>query len=1368
MRNIHQHTYDLGEFASLACAWNTLPQGGRPGDYIHIGADLYAWDEQQHNWVREDHPHTDSYWLLQQSGDLHLMGDMRVGGRLTTHQHARFKGDVTVEGTLRCHRLEGHDKGLFTSADALREAVPMPRRGDWALVGSNETPQLWQCDADGTWTSVGTACLAGAFDLHAYDRVRDIVDDAVAHGYVFAGVADPTTNPHQPLDYNVCYLTSTNGTYVHFGNIEVRHLSMLLWAPGAFNLRRWTAKSLLREVFVSTDNIQDGAVTIEKTQGIKELIQQETMERTNATLALTGRVIADEKLMVKSVSVNSGQPKLPDEDGNVNLVIAQGGGGEYDEDLAAQVEQNAGDIITLFERIADIGGEEAAAVRSIMYWQAEEPETPQRAGLLWYNVSDQTLYSSVVIGTNPVSHQRVYGWGEAEVNAEAIYMDVVNNMLYRYDIDLNDLVAMPQQQEDPVTIDIDDALSTTSENPVQNKVITAKVGTIEQTIAQQATAVGSLSEQTSTIGATVGSLMGRALSLESAVTSLRNDVNTNTEDIGENATAIGILQDAQIAQFKKTLQPDGLHIFAEKADGGTTNDVVVPYASHSTPGILSVEDKAKIDSITPGQGEQDEETPASLQARIDSPLYPEHYLSQEQIEAGIKYCPEYHKWPLVWHSTPENYAFQDGTLITDEQLTQLHADIAAAIAEDRAYGGEVFAPSKWIYPAWELYATSHSTSVAQVWRNVPHANDVLWDENSQRFVLYYNNTVYTKWGNSHLWMGSDHKPVKDTLHVRMPKWLKLNWAVDIGYQWKPKTRPLTLIWDGEDFYDAFQGVTDFWQAIKQCIAATNKLRLAPGKLYYGMMASNYDSSGESTDRIPLAAYADIDGQDGGLFIRKDNAMPTGTSDIFYISNSSSAVEGVKIHDITIASIQDHYGWGISFHTQPRLSVADSGLRFLKAQFNVRGLIVENVKTFNMHSDFSMESTEGKENRRIVWRNVTSRNVSENILGKVSNCIFDNYDVTSDGHAGGGGHLIYLQGSNYGVTFRNCRFVQLERFRQPMFDFQGGKSTAAYADSSVEFHNCYIEGGKLFFCGVVNNNNYAKLRWLRFFNCTLFVRYRTYGRNYDIANDSQSDGKYTNWQFDHCNIACQEVFMRFGHRYYFNDKQLIVRDCNLVRYKGGVDVSSTYPAFFAGFNGKFISERNYVELPMDSDNASNWTPQRYINDEATPYVVEARSGAIILTTNIHRHAVPSGQETAVKVARAAMGIAGLCGPYSDLPSQADDGTLYYDLTYNRPLWAYNELTTDNNTSDTNPTSSRTLTWYDEDGQAAIDTTPNLPLPARPLFPLAGPLTDLPSEATDGTVYFDTTNHRPLWATHLSDGVGHTFLAWVDATGTPVAS
>lgn len=1381
MRNIHQHTYDLGEFTSLACAWSTLPQGGRPGDYIHIGADLYAWDEQQHNWVREDHPHTDSYWLLQQSGDLHLMGDMRVGGRLTTHQHARFKGDVTVEGTLRCHRLAGHDKGLFTSADALREAVPMPRKGDWALVGSNETPQLWQCDANGAWTSVGTAHLAGAFDLHAYDRVRDIVDDAVAHGYVFAGVADPTTNPHEPRDYNVCYLTSTNGTYVHFGNIEVRHLSVLLWAPDAFNLRRWTAKSLLREVFVSTDNIQDGAVTIEKTQGIKELIDQAKRIVQNDVLALTGRVMHDEDIMVKSISVNSGQPKLPDSNGNINLVLPQGGEDEEDGDLADQVTQNTGDIETLFDRVAEIEGNYASSVRRISYWQELQPEAPQHGGDLWYNPADQTLYVSIVIGTNPATHQRIYGWIDADVNPEAIYMDVVNNKLHRYDLDINDLVEIPQQEDEsePVTIDIDDALSTTSENPVQNKAITSRIIPMEQTIAGHTTAISSLTTRTTTNETNIATLSGKGTSLENAIRSLQEDVQTNTEDIGENANAIATLQDAQIERFKTTLQPDGLHIYAEKADGGTTNDVVVPYASQTSPGILSVEDKAKIDSITPGQDDQEEETPAALQARIDSPLYPEHYLTQEQIQAGIKYCPEYHKWPLVWHSTPENYATHDGTLITEEQLEQLLQDIAAAT--DNTYSGEVFAPGKWIYPAWEAYVASNSTTVAQPWRNVPHANDVLWDEDNQRFVLYFNNTVYTKWANSHLWMDNDNKPVKDTLHVRMPKWLKQAWAVahvDVGYIWKPKTRPLTLIWDGGDFYDAFQGVTDFWQAVKQCVAATNKLRLAPGKLYYSMMASNYSTQNDSSDRIPLEPYADIDGQGGGLFVRKDNAMPTGTAEIFYVSRSSSAtpayIEGVRIHDITIASIQDHYGWCVdSFNTQPRLSIAGSGIRFLRAQFNVRYLTVENINTFNMHSDFEIESTEGKENRCVVIRNFTSRNVYKNVLGKISNCIFDNYDVTSDGYAGGGGHLIYFQGSTCGVTFRNCRFVLTERYRQPMLDWNGGDSaaTAPYADSSVEFHNCHIEGAKLFFCGSSSGDIYPSFRWMRFFNCTLYVKYRAYGHNHELKNNSRSDGKYTNWQFDHCNIACPEVFMTFGHRAYFSEKKLIVRDCNLVRYKGGVNVSSSYPAFFAGFNGKFVSERNYVELPDDSEAVSNWTPQRYINDDATPYVVEARSGRIMTTTGIHRHAVPTGQETAVKVARAAMGIAGLRGPYSDIPSTAEPGTLYYDLTYNRPLWAYNERTTDNNTTGSNNydviSTTNTLTWYDENGQAAIDTTPNLSLPARPLFPLAGPLTELPSEATDGTVYFDTTNNRPLWATHLSDGVGHTFLAWVDATGQAVS-
>lgn len=1342
MRNIHQHLYDLGTFPSMGSVWTTLPKGGRPGDFIHIGPYLYVWDEQQCNWMLDDHPRTDSYWLLQQTGDLHLMGDMKVGGRLTTRHHAHFKGDVTVEGTLRCHHLAGHDKGLFPSADDLRQAIPMPRKGDWALVGSDETPQLWQCNNDGEWVNAGTAHLAGAFDLHAYDRVRAIVEDAVAQGYVFAGVANPDTNPHQPFDYNVCYLTSTNGTYVHFGNIEVRHLSMLLWAPDEYNLRRWTAKSLLGEVFVSTDNIADGAVTIEKTTGITELIDQEAQERKNSDLALTGRIQADERLMVRSVSVNAGERKLPDEDGNVNLVIPQGGGGA-DEDLANQVSVNTNNITSLFEQVAALQGENAAAVKRIMFWQDEQPAAPMRAGMLWYSPSAQTLYASVVIGTNPQTHQRVYGWEEADVDVAAIYMDVVNNRLYRYDLDVNDLVEMPQASGQPAPVEIDTELSTTSENPVQNKAIALKANSIEEGLRQQAGAIATAAANWA---------------------SLAEQTQSNTDDIGDNASAIASLQDAQISQLQTQLQPDGLHIWAEKTDGGTTNDIVVPYATTTTPGILSVEDKAIIDSI--GQDGQ-EGTDISLTARIASPLYPEHYLTQAQVEAGVKYCPEYHKWPLVWHSTPENYAFHDGTLITQEQLAALNTAIAAAT--DNTFSGEVFAPSKWIYPAWEVYAVqqgSSYTTTPQPWRGVPHANDVLWDEPRKRFVLYFNDTVYTKWGNSHLWMDENGKPVMDTLHVRMPKWVKETWtSATVGTRWKPQERPQSLIWNGTEFNDAFDGITDFWQAVKQCIAATNKLRLAPGKLYYGMMASNYDSSGNSTDRIALQPHADIDGQGGGLFIRKDNAMPTGTSNIFYVSRLSSQtpayIEGVRIHDITVASVSDHYGWGTYVPTQPRLSVADSGILLLNIQFNARDITVENVNTFNLHSDFSIESTEGKENRRVVFRNVVSKNVYSNVLGKVSGCIFDNYDVTSDGHAGGGGHLIYFQGSNFGVTFRNCRFVQLERYRQPMFDLNGASNVAAYTDSAMEFHNCYIEGAKLFFAGTMSNNDYARFRWLRFFNSTLFVKYRTYGATHYVSNNSHSDGKFTNWQFEHCNISCPEAFVIFGNRYYFNDKQLIVRDCVLQRYKGGEADTS---AFFPGFNGKFISERNYVELAVNEGVASNWTPVRYINDDATPYVVEARSGAIMPTTNIHRHAVPAGADTMLKVKRAALGIEGLRGFYSQLPSTAADGTLYYDLTYNRPLWAYNERTTQNSTSmSSDVTSASILTWYDEDGQAAIDLS--LELPTQPLKLLAGPTTDRPGEddVPDGTVYFDTTLNKALFAAHIPDGTGHTLFAWVDASG-----
>lgn len=42
---------NLGEFESLQSVWDTYPEGGKEGDYIYLGGDLYCWDKYSRSWV---------------------------------------------------------------------------------------------------------------------------------------------------------------------------------------------------------------------------------------------------------------------------------------------------------------------------------------------------------------------------------------------------------------------------------------------------------------------------------------------------------------------------------------------------------------------------------------------------------------------------------------------------------------------------------------------------------------------------------------------------------------------------------------------------------------------------------------------------------------------------------------------------------------------------------------------------------------------------------------------------------------------------------------------------------------------------------------------------------------------------------------------------------------------------------------------------------------------------------------------------------------------------------------------------------------------------------------------------------------------
>lgn len=335
--------YYLGAYPSLAEVWRHFPRGGHSGECLSVAGRMLCWDAASANWLA---PHdNDAFRSLHLDGDLRLMGDLMVGGKTLLRHSTVCKGDVTIEGTLTCCHLRGMDRGLYATADALRQGVPRPRRGEWALVGSNATLQLWSCATDGQWQMAAESVnLADAFNLDAYDQAKAVVDDIASQGYVFCGMATPDMLPHEPVDHNVFYLTSTPGRYLHFGEVEVTYFSALMWthdAPTGSPHRqgRWTACVVLGGVFVyganiaegavATAHLADGAVTMEKMAD-----GAVTLEKTTGIVPLLDQLRG---MMVKGIDVNSGAVCYPDQDGIVHLTVAGGGegGGGDQEALAA-------------------------------------------------------------------------------------------------------------------------------------------------------------------------------------------------------------------------------------------------------------------------------------------------------------------------------------------------------------------------------------------------------------------------------------------------------------------------------------------------------------------------------------------------------------------------------------------------------------------------------------------------------------------------------------------------------------------------------------------------------------------------------------------------------------------------------------------------------------------------------------------------------------------------------------------------------------------------------------------------------------------------------------------------------------------------
>lgn len=68
------------------------------------------------------------------------------------------------------------NKGLFSTLDSLKAAVPSPVVGDWAVVGDTIPGPMYQCKTRGTWSATGTTGGGGSVDLSGILSSEEIDD----------------------------------------------------------------------------------------------------------------------------------------------------------------------------------------------------------------------------------------------------------------------------------------------------------------------------------------------------------------------------------------------------------------------------------------------------------------------------------------------------------------------------------------------------------------------------------------------------------------------------------------------------------------------------------------------------------------------------------------------------------------------------------------------------------------------------------------------------------------------------------------------------------------------------------------------------------------------------------------------------------------------------------------------------------------------------------------------------------------------------------------------------------------------------------------------------------------------------------------
>jgi len=91
------------------------------------------------------------------NGDLAVGRNIIAGGDVNADGGGTVKGNLHVEGWLHARNIIGACKGLFKTLDDLTKAYPNPRSGLWAIVGDTVPGEVYRAE-DGEWVATGKTC----------------------------------------------------------------------------------------------------------------------------------------------------------------------------------------------------------------------------------------------------------------------------------------------------------------------------------------------------------------------------------------------------------------------------------------------------------------------------------------------------------------------------------------------------------------------------------------------------------------------------------------------------------------------------------------------------------------------------------------------------------------------------------------------------------------------------------------------------------------------------------------------------------------------------------------------------------------------------------------------------------------------------------------------------------------------------------------------------------------------------------------------------------------------------------------------------------------------------------------------------------